>query len=208
MSELTLPRLALDPNTGRIIYQEPLDRRLLREADIEAVEAYNLLLQNADSSMSAYDAAIRVPDDDVPLDAAQAKDILDNTTGDVRALYLWTRGEPEKIDEKGDVAPAWTEWNEAKTAALVAYGAEPEITILPDPVPESVSSRQFKLQLHIAGLTDTVEGWINSQDPTVRIAYENSGSFVRSEPMMASGFAALGFSEAEIDAFFVAAGKL
>ncbi|MER9170904.1 hypothetical protein NKI12_26835 [Mesorhizobium australicum] len=87
---------------------------------------------------------------------------------------------------------------------LAAYG-------LPGPVvrvPTSVSARQFKLQLLAAGLLDQVEAFVTSQSRAVQIAYEYSGSFVRTEPMMAAGFAALGLGEAEVDAFFVAAAKL
>lgn len=85
----------------------------------------------------------------------------------------------------------------------------------PPPVPDRITSRQFKLQLltfpAISGgetLLDDVEAWIATQSRAVQIAYENSGSFVRTEPMMQAGFAALGFSEPEIDAFFTAASAL
>lgn len=82
---------------------------------------------------------------------------------------------------------------------------EPE----PEPgVPSSVSARQFKLQLLAAGLLDGVEGWVAQQERSIQIAYANSGSFVRDEPMMQTGFAALGFSPEQIDAFFLAASTL
>ncbi|MER8811469.1 hypothetical protein [Mesorhizobium sp. M0965] len=78
-----------------------------------------------------------------------------------------------------------------------------------DPViPDRVSARQFKLQLLAAGLLTDVEAWIATQGPAVQIAYENSGSFVRADPTMQAGFAALGFSGAQIDAFFTAAAGL
>lgn len=86
---------------------------------------------------------------------------------------------------------------------VIAAFVEPPVS-----VPDSVSARQFKLQLLAAGLIDQVEAFIASQGPAVQIAFDNSGSFVRTEPMMAAGFAALGFSEAEVDAFFAAAAKL
>jgi hypothetical protein len=70
------------------------------------------------------------------------------------------------------------------------------------------SARQFKLQLLSAGLLDEVEAFVASQNRAVQISYENSNTFVRTEPMMASGFTALGFSEDQIDAFFVAAAKI
>lgn len=71
-----------------------------------------------------------------------------------------------------------------------------------------VSARQFKLQLLATGLLDTVDAWIATQSRAVQIAYEYSGTFVRTEPMMAAGFAAMGFTEEQIDAFFTAAAAL
>lgn len=75
-------------------------------------------------------------------------------------------------------------------------------------IPESVSARQFKLQLLASGLLDAVESFVSAQSRAVQIAYENSGSFVRTEPMMLAGFTALGFDDGQIDAFFVAASGL
>lgn len=76
------------------------------------------------------------------------------------------------------------------------------------PLPESVSARQFKLQLLAQGLLDDVEAWVTSQPRSVQIAFEYSGSFVKSEPMMQEGFAAMGFTPQQIDEFFVAASRL
>lgn len=76
------------------------------------------------------------------------------------------------------------------------------------PVPDRVTARQFKLQLLADGILDQVEGWIATQSQAVQIAYANSGTFVRDEPMMQAGFAALGFTEQHIDAFFMAAAAL
>lgn len=75
-------------------------------------------------------------------------------------------------------------------------------------VPDSVTARQFKLQLVASGLIDAVDAWIATQSRSVQVAYEYSGSFVRNEPMMAAGFQAMGFSIAETDAFFLAASNL
>ncbi|CDZ67960.1 hypothetical protein NFO65_26290 [Neorhizobium galegae] len=76
------------------------------------------------------------------------------------------------------------------------------------PVPASVTARQFKLQLVSAGLIDQVDAWIATQDRATQVAYEYSGTFVRNEPMMQSGFEAMGFTPQQVDAFFVAASKL
>lgn len=70
------------------------------------------------------------------------------------------------------------------------------------PPPDRVSSRQFKMQLEIDGLLGTVEGWVASKPKLTQIAYENSGTFLRTDPMMAEGFTALGFNSARIDKFF------
>lgn len=74
--------------------------------------------------------------------------------------------------------------------------------------PDRVTSRQFKLQLLADGLLDTVDAWIAAQDRGVQLAYEYSGTFVRDEPMTQAGFAALGFTPEQIDAFFAAAAEL
>lgn len=78
----------------------------------------------------------------------------------------------------------------------------------PPPIPDRVTSRQFKLQLLAAGLLDDVEAWIATQDRAIQIAYETSGTFLRSEPMMQAGFAGLGFSPQQVDAFYLAAAEI
>ncbi|WP_281419665.1 hypothetical protein [Rhizobium sp. RHZ02] len=42
----------------------------------------------------------------------------------------------------------------------------------------------------------------------MQIAYEYSGTFVRTEPMMADGFAAMGFTEEQINGFILPASTL
>lgn len=76
------------------------------------------------------------------------------------------------------------------------------------PVATAVSARQFKLQLLAAGLLDEVDTWVAQQSRDVQIAYEYSGTFVKDSQMMAEGFAAMGFSAQQIDAFFQAAAAL
>ncbi len=85
----------------------------------------------------------------------------------------------------------------------------------PVEVPDRVSARRFKLQMlepiepgYPDGIIDMVEAWIASQSRAVQISYEDSQEFVRTEPMMQAGFAALGFTEQQIDAFFTAAAAL
>lgn len=79
----------------------------------------------------------------------------------------------------------------------------------PEPViPDRVGSRQFKMQLEIAGLTGQVEAWVAQQATLVQIAYRESHTFVRDDPMMTQGFQELGFTPQQIEQFFKAASKL
>lgn len=95
------------------------------------------------------------------------------------------------------------------TSVEMVEGVPKYVHVLEDiPPPDRVSARQFKLQLLAAGLLDAVEAWIGTQDQAVQIAYANSATFVRTDPMMQAGFAALGFTEQQIDAFFMVAAAL
>lgn len=75
-------------------------------------------------------------------------------------------------------------------------------------VPDSVSARQFHVQLAVAGLTAQVAGWVATQSAEIQAAFNFSGGFLRADPMMADGFTALGFTSDQIDAFFTAAALL
>lgn len=72
----------------------------------------------------------------------------------------------------------------------------------------AVSARQFKLQLLAVGLLDAVNAWVSGQSREVQIAFEYSGTFVKNSPMMIAGFAAMGFTDEQIEEFFSAASEL
>lgn len=59
-----------------------------------------------------------------------------------------------------------------------------------------------------AGLYDQVKAYIGTQPRSVQLASEYSDAFVRADPMMQAGFAALGKTPADIDAFFVMCASL
>lgn len=85
--------------------------------------------------------------------------------------------------------------------AVVAFRNAP-------PTVSSVSARQFRLMLRRSGLLDQVKAWVAQQDGETQDAFDYSGTFVKDSPMMAAGFAAMGFSGQQIDAFFTAAAQL
>lgn len=72
----------------------------------------------------------------------------------------------------------------------------------------SVSARQFRLMLRRAGLLDHVKAWVAQQDGETQDAFEYSGTFVKDSPMMAAGFAVMGFTPQQVDEFFTAAASL
>ncbi len=76
------------------------------------------------------------------------------------------------------------------------------------PKVSAVSSRQFRLMLRRAGLLDQVKAWVAQRDGETQDAFEYSGTFVKDSPMMTAGFAAMGFTAEQIDAFFDEAAKL
>lgn len=75
-------------------------------------------------------------------------------------------------------------------------------------IPDRVTANQFGKQLALMGLLETVETWVDQQDASTQWSFHRSATFVRTDEMMQSGFAALGFSPEQIDAFFLAASTL
>ncbi|MBY2993787.1 hypothetical protein HF263_04015 [Rhizobium leguminosarum] len=85
--------------------------------------------------------------------------------------------------------------------AVVAFQNAP-------PIVSSVSARQFRLMLRRSGLLDQVKAWVAQQDGETQDAFEYSGTFVKDSPMMAAGFAVMGFTPQQVDEFFIAAASL
>lgn len=92
--------------------------------------------------------------------------------------------------------------------AMLQWGTPDDYTDPPSPSPDRVTSRQFFLQLEVAGLLDQVEAWIDTQPLPTQIAFERSSTFVRDDEMLQQGFAALGFTTEQVDGFFTAAAGL
>jgi len=72
-----------------------------------------------------------------------------------------------------------------------------------------VTRRQMLTALHRAGLLETIKGAVSaSGDVELQIAFDESQEFQRDNPFLASMAAALGKSDAEIDAIFALAKSL
>lgn len=87
---------------------------------------------------------------------------------------------------------------------VVVYEAPASPPIIPD----RVSRRQFRQQLFNDGLLIPVEAWISLQDERTKMAYADSGTFIRTDEMLQNGFTALGFTTQRVDKFFTDASLL
>lgn len=120
----------------------------------------------------------------------------------------------EEFTPLPDFPNCWTDTSDMLYVGRVGQSIESFVEELNDPreptipVPDAVSRRQFKLQLEISGLTAPVSAWVAAQSTLIQIAFAESGSFLRSDPMLQQGFVGLGFTEQQIDEFFIAAGNL
>ncbi len=92
---------------------------------------------------------------------------------------------------------------------IIASG-EPIAAYVPPPaaVPVSISPRQLRLALLNIGALDDVEDALATQDRAAQIAWEFSLEYLRSDPLLNSIGAALGYSQEEIDALFVSASQI
>ena len=76
------------------------------------------------------------------------------------------------------------------------------------PVPKQVTMRQARLALLGAGLLDTVETAIAGAGPAAKIEWEYAQEVQRAAGLVPAMATALGMSEAQIDALFIAAAAL
>jgi hypothetical protein len=111
-------------------------------------------------------------------------------------------------DENGAIKGVFAGRQEIAQEAIDGLAEEVQAFLHQKASVSFVSARQFKLHLLASGLIDAVDLWVAQQPRDVQIAYEYSGIFVKESPMMLAGFAAMGFSGSQIDAFFEAASKI
>lgn len=106
-------------------------------------------------------------------------------------IAVWRRPEPQPTDA------------EIEAAAPAALAAAARAAIKP------VTRRQMLTALHRAGLLATIKGAVAaSGDIELQIAFDESQEFQRNNPFLATMAAALGKTDAEVDAIFALAATL
>ncbi|WP_223479255.1 DUF4376 domain-containing protein [Oricola indica] len=153
-------RWTLDHATGAIgCFHDAVDSRAMPAADIAPIEAHNAIVLAAQAELSAYEEALRVtePEEQTqpvydpetgeetgtePTPAyeawTEAQATIAATSDDVKALFAWRQGEPEKFDEEGAETAEWTAWDTVRQAAIAAFGDAPVLSVDPD---EAVAAR-------------------------------------------------------------------
>ena len=137
------------------------------------------------------------------------------------SLYFDAAGELREID--ADLYAAWVEAGNPKAAGWTLAPAKPAAdaiwggsgwTIPTPPVPASVTARQIRLWLvshgvSLAAVEAAIDGIPDQQQrELVRVEWEYAPYVERSHPMLVPLAAALGLSEAQVDAAFREAAAL
>ena len=76
------------------------------------------------------------------------------------------------------------------------------------PVPSEVSAAQGRLALLQVGVLDALEAWIATQPRATQIEYAARSTWRRDWPLVATGGAAMGLSEVQMDDLFKLAATL
>lgn len=114
---------------------------------------------------------------------------------------------PVDLVEDGPVdAPGLTPPNEATTIGDIDWrqSYNPGAAV----IPAEVSRFQARAALHIAGLLPSVEAALAVADPLAQIAWADAQVFRRDSPTIAALAAAIGMTEAQIDALFIQAAQI
>ena len=119
-------------------------------------------------------------------------------------------------------------WSDAALAAIKVYRVQPaavpddkfvtsytfgrqggsvvkQIVQLADKPAQPVTPRQIRLALTQIGLRQAIEDWIQTQDITVKDNWDYALSFERNNPLILAAAAAMGKTEADVDALFALA---
>lgn len=75
-------------------------------------------------------------------------------------------------------------------------------------VPQMISRLQAKLALNAAGLLDDVETFLATADRSLQIYWNDTSDIHRDHPLIAGSAEALGWSDEQVDALFIAAKQI
>lgn len=78
----------------------------------------------------------------------------------------------------------------------------------PEPIPQSITPRQIRLQLTAIGMRQAVEDYVASASLDIKDWWEFSLSYERNNELLISTSTALGMTSEQLDQFFVEANKL
>lgn len=127
------------------------------------------------------------------VDRIQSDSVIDPNTG-TKPGWRWLK----IVDQSGEPVGLFVEANRAvrRTAAPVPQ------------VPQTVTPRQARLALLVAGRLEDVEAAVAAGDEPTQIAWEYALEIRRDDPLVAALAAALGFDDAAMDALFTTAAGL
>lgn len=93
--------------------------------------------------------------------------------------------------------------------AWAAQGNEPSLTADPaSAVPQSVTRRQAWRALQATGLLSVVQSYVDAADEVVRIDWETAAEYRRSNQIIATAAAELGWTEQQLDQLFTDAAAI
>ena len=125
--------------------------------------------------------------------------------------HIATATPADWMGRAGTPAPEY----DPQTAAAFWRGEADGWEIVPaaekkDPVPQIVSRLQARVAMHRAGLLSAVEALISGKDadPVLVMAWQDAQTFSRASPLLLQITAALGWTDAQVDELFVAAGAV
>ncbi len=78
----------------------------------------------------------------------------------------------------------------------------------PEPIPQSITPRQIRLQLTAMGLRQQVEDWVATQPLATKDWWEFSLSYERNNQMLIDAAAHFGLTSEQLDQLFIEASKL
>jgi len=112
------------------------------------------------------------------------------------------------LDGNGNITGSYARPQPQLPGYTVLADNDPKVTAWLNrvPVPQAVSSMQAKVALLNAGLLNSVQTWVNTQDAATQLIWNSAVEFRRDSQLVARAATALNLSSDQVDQLFVAAG--